>query len=153
MNLSLVSKAEVPYWFDPLNLAVMHAWANGITVVAAAGNFGPDPLTIGVPGNNPYVITVGAFTDSHTPDDWSDDFLTPFSAAGPTLDAFTKPDVLAPGAHMASAMAKHSTLENEQPDSVLPHKYFQMAGTSQAPVRRWARSVPATGSSSRAKYL
>jgi serine protease AprX len=132
MNLSLVSTAEVPYWVDPLNHAVMEAWANGITVVVAAGNDGSNPMTIGVPGNNPYVITVGAFTDNHTPDDWSDDYLAPFSAAGPTLDAFTKPDVLAPGAHMASAMSKHSTLESEHPDSMLPHKYFWMAGTSQA---------------------
>ncbi len=132
MNLSLVSTAEVPYWADPLNNAVMKAWANGITVVVAAGNDGSDPMTIGVPGNNPYVITVGAFTDNHTPDDWSDDYLAPFSAAGPTLDAFTKPDVLAPGAHMASTLPKHSTLENEHPESTLPHKYFWMAGTSQA---------------------
>lgn len=132
MNLSLVSTAEVPYWVDPLNQAVMQAWANGITVVVAAGNSGPDAMTIGVPGNNPYVITVGAFTDNYTPDDWSDDYLPPFSAAGPTFDAFTKPDVLAPGAHMVSAMAKHSTLESEHPDSQLPHRYFWMAGTSQA---------------------
>ena len=132
MNLSLVSNAEVPYWFDPLNEAVMQAWANGITVVVAAGNDGAEPMTIGVPGNNPYVITVGAFTDNHTPDDWSDDYLAPFSAAGPTLDAFTKPDLLAPGAHMVSTIAKHSTLADEHPESLLPHKYFWMAGTSQA---------------------
>jgi serine protease AprX len=110
----------------------MHAWANGITVVVAAGNEGPDALSIGVPGNNPYVITVGAFTDNYTPEDWSDDFLAPFSAAGPTKDAFVKPDVLAPGAHMVSTMAKHSTLVDENPDNQLPHKYFWMAGTSQA---------------------
>jgi serine protease AprX len=132
MNLSLVSDAEVPYWYDPLNQAVMQAWANGITVVVAAGNGGAAPLTIGVPGNNPYVITVGAFTDNYTPDDWSDDFLAPFSAAGPTLDAFTKPDLLAPGAHMVSTIAKHSTLVEEHPESNLPQKYFWMAGTSQA---------------------
>jgi serine protease AprX len=132
MNLSLVSNAEVPYWFDPLNEAVMQAWASGITVVVAAGNGGAQPMTIGVPGNNPYVITVGAFTDNHTPDDWSDDYLAPFSAAGPTLDAFTKPDLLAPGAHMVSTINKHSSLAEEHPESMLAHKYFWMAGTSQA---------------------
>jgi hypothetical protein len=78
------------------------------------------------------VITVGAFTDNHSPDNWGDDYLAPFSAAGPTLDAFTKPDVLAPGAHMVSTMEKHSTLENEHPESQLPHKYFRTAGTSQS---------------------
>ena len=51
MNLSLVSTAEVPYWVDPLNNAVMQAWASGITVVVAAGNDGSDPMSIGVPGN------------------------------------------------------------------------------------------------------
>ena len=132
MNLSLVSNAEVPYWFDPLNEAVMQAWASGITVVVAAGNDGAEPMTIGVPGNNPYVITVGAFTDNHTPEDWSDDYLAPFSAAGPTLDAFTKPDLLAPGAHMVSTIDKHSTLAEEHPDSLLSKEYFWMAGTSQA---------------------
>jgi serine protease AprX len=132
LNLSLVSDAEAPYFVDPLNQAVMQAWADGITVVVAAGNGGPEPLTIGVPGNNPYVITVGAFTDNYTPEDWSDDYLAPFSAAGPTLDAFTKPDVLAPGAHMVSTVSMHSTLENENPENQLPHRYFWMAGTSQA---------------------
>ena len=43
MNLSLVSQALSPYWADPLNQAVMQAWAHGITVVVAAGNDGPQP--------------------------------------------------------------------------------------------------------------
>ena len=132
MNLSLVSTVEAPYWVDPLNQAVMQAWANGITVVVAAGNGGPEAMTISVPGNNPYVITVGAFTDNFSPDDWNDDYLPEFSAAGPTLEAFPKPDVLAPGAHMVSTSSKHSTLESGFPGSKLPHRYFWMAGTSQA---------------------
>ena len=41
-------------------------WRAGI-VVASASNTGPDPMTIGVPGNFPYVVTVGARTDSYTP--------------------------------------------------------------------------------------
>ena len=45
----------------------MRAWQAGIVVVAAAGNSGPDPMTIGVPGNVPYVITVGAMSDNFTP--------------------------------------------------------------------------------------
>ncbi|MDD5370045.1 MAG: S8 family peptidase, partial [Anaerolineaceae bacterium] len=97
MNLSLVSPVQAPYWADPLDIAVTQAWAQGITVVASAGNGGPGAMTIGVPGNNPYVITVGAFTDNFTPLDWNDDYITPFSAAGPTLDGFVKPDVVAPG--------------------------------------------------------
>jgi serine protease AprX len=33
-------------------------------------------------------------TDSYTPRDRGDDRLTTFSAAGPTVDAFVKPDLV-----------------------------------------------------------
>ncbi|MEM8860442.1 MAG: S8 family serine peptidase, partial [Chloroflexota bacterium] len=132
MNLSLVSNVQSPYWADPLNQAVMAAWDSGIVVVAAAGNSGSDPLTISVPGNNPYVITVGAFTDNFTPDQWNDDYITPFSAAGPTHDAFIKPDVVASGAHMVSLMHKNAYLAKEYPDNFFGKRYSTLAGTSQA---------------------
>lgn len=41
---------------DAINFAVK----NGVVVVAAAGNSGPDPSTIGSPGKDPNAITVGA---------------------------------------------------------------------------------------------
>jgi len=132
MNLSLVAPPQSAYWADPLNQAVMHAWAAGISVVVAAGNGGPSPMTVGVPGNNPYAITVGAFTDSYTPGDWSDDTITPFSAAGPTLDAFVKPDLVAPGAHMVSTMMPNSTIARQHQANREANHYFSMAGTSQA---------------------
>src|SRR5690606_26426857 len=100
VNLSLVSGIDTPYWADPINQAVEALWEAGVVVVAAAGNGGPDPLTISAPGNDPFVITVGAYTDNFTPDDESDDYITPFSGAGPTETGFVKPDVVAPGAHM-----------------------------------------------------
>lgn len=132
MNLSLVSTATTPYWADPLNQAVMSAWANGIVVVVAAGNNGSASMTIGVPGNNPYAITVGAFTDNYTPLDWNDDYITPFSAAGPTLDGFVKPDVVAPGAHMVSTMMPYSYVAQKHQANRVGVNYFSMAGTSQA---------------------
>ena len=59
--------------------------------MASAGNSGPDPMTVAVPGNVPYIITVGAMTDSYTPDDPTDDRLTTFSAAGfSSMSAFTR---------------------------------------------------------------
>jgi serine protease AprX len=67
VNLSFGATPESYYWNDPLNQAVMAAWQAGIVVVAAAGNSGPSPMTIDVPGNVPYVITVGALTDNYTP--------------------------------------------------------------------------------------
>lgn len=132
LNLSLVAPALVPYWADPLNMAVSKAWKEGIVVVVAAGNGGPNPMTISVPGNNPYVITVGAFTDNFTPSDWGDDYITPFSAAGPTYDAFTKPDVVAPGGHIISTMPSSSYLAKQNQSNKIENGYYSMAGTSQA---------------------
>ena len=132
VNLSLFAPVQSAYWADPLNQAVTQVWANGITVVAAAGNGGPNPLSISVPGNNPYVITVGAFTDNFTPDNWNDDYIPPFSAAGPTLDGFVKPDLVAPGAHMVSVVPGDSVLHDEYPANRLDGDYFKLAGTSQA---------------------
>jgi serine protease AprX len=130
MNMSMVAPVQSPYWADPLNQAVMKAWASGISVVTPAGNDGPDPMSISVPGNNPYVITVGAFTDNFTPDDWGDDYIAPFSAAGPTLDGFVKPDLVAPGAHMVSTMMPSSTIAREHGANWITSMYFSMAGTS-----------------------
>lgn len=132
MNLSLVSPVQSPYWADPLNQAVMQAWADGITVVVAAGNGGPSPMSVGVPGNNPYVITAGAFTDNYTPADWNDDYITPFSASGPTLDGFVKPDVIAPGAHIVSTMLPGTYLDTHGQAQKVAPGYYWMAGTSQA---------------------
>ena len=132
MNLSLVSPVQSAYWADPLNQAVMQAWAKGIVVVAASGNYGPQAMTIGTPGNNPYVITVGAFTDKYTPSNWSDDYIASFSAAGPTLDGFVKPDVVAPGAHIVSTMLPNSYLARNHQANKAANQYFSMAGTSQS---------------------
>ena len=133
LNLSLTGEVIAPYWADPLNRAVTKAWARGITVITCAGNQGPDPMTVSVPGNNPYVITVGAFTDAYTPKDWTDDYLAEFSAAGPTQDAFIKPDLIAPGAHMMGMMGKNSYISQQhEANQVGDTKYFEMSGTSQA---------------------
>jgi serine protease AprX len=132
MNLSLVAAPQSPYWADPLNQAVMVAWNEGIVVIAAAGNDGPDAMTIGVPGNNPYVISAGAFTDNFTPAAADDDYIPPFSAAGPTLDGFVKPDIIAPGAHMISTMQSNSWLAVNHAAYKVNGTHFMMAGTSQA---------------------
>src|SRR5215831_14773712 len=95
MNLSLSAPPQSFYWQDPLNQAVMAAWQAGIVVVVAAGNRGSGPMTIGVPGNVPYVITVGAVTDSYHPLQVSQYKLTSFSSAGPTYEGFVKPEVVA----------------------------------------------------------
>jgi serine protease AprX len=130
LNVSMYATPVAPYWADPYNLAVMAAWQAGIVVVASAGNGGPAPLSIGVPGNTPYIITVGAFTDNYTPNDLGDDYMPPFSASGPTLDAFVKPDLIAPGAHIPSLMKNNTYVAQEYPENRVKGHYFKMSGTS-----------------------
>ncbi|MBT4522815.1 MAG: S8 family peptidase [Halieaceae bacterium] len=132
LNLSFAAKPRWNYWQDPINQAVMRAWASGITVVAAAGNEGPDPITVGSPGNLPYLITVGAVTDSWTPDLRDDDYVPDFSSQGPTPNAHIKPDIVAPGGHIAGITRPGSRLTQDFPEYLLKTGEFVMTGTSQA---------------------
>jgi len=74
INLSLGRPVYESYMVDPLCQAVEQAWRAGIVVVVAAGNDGRDNsagtngyATITAPGNDPYVITVGAMKSMGTP--------------------------------------------------------------------------------------
>ena len=132
LNLSFAARPRWNYWEDPINQAVMRAWASGITVVAAAGNEGPDDMSIGAPGNLPYIITVGAITDSWTADTRDDDYVPDFSSRGPTPNAHIKPDIVAPGGHITGVTRPGSTLTREQPEYLLHNGDFVMTGSSQA---------------------
>lgn len=132
LNVSLAATPRFDYWDDPINQAVFKLWQAGITVIAAAGNDGPEYSTIGSPGNNPYVITVGAVTDSWTPMDRSDDYIPDFSSRGPTAVGHIKPDIVAPGGHITGLVPPDSTLARESPDYVLPNGDFVSTGSSQA---------------------
>ena len=62
INISLgVNKTN-----SKIDSAVTHAWDNGIFVVTAAGNDGPELKTIGSPGRNFESITVGATYNNMT---------------------------------------------------------------------------------------
>ncbi|AQA18250.1 hypothetical protein BST95_08410 [Halioglobus japonicus] len=132
LNLSFASRPRWPYFLDPVNQAVMRAWQAGIVVVAAAGNEGPELMSVGSPGNLPYIITVGAITDSWTPLDRSDDYLPDFSSRGPTPSAHIKPDIVAPGGHMTGLTRPGSSLTKDYPEYVLDTGEFVMTGSSQA---------------------
>ena len=132
LNMSFSGPVRSNYWDDPLNKAVMKAWQAGIVVVASAGNKGSDPMSIGVPGNVPYIITVGAMTDDYTAFNYSDDKVASFSSAGPTPEGFVKPDVIAPGGHISGLMSFDSQIATEHPEYHDGGRYFEMSGTSQA---------------------
>jgi hypothetical protein len=110
----------------------MRAWQAGIVVVTSAGNRGPGPMTIGVPGNTPYVVTVGAISDNGTPQTRTDDFVTRFSSTGPTVEGFVKPEIVAPGAHMLGLMSPDSLLARRYPQFRVRGVYYSLSGTSQA---------------------
>ncbi|MBC8028071.1 MAG: S8 family peptidase [Steroidobacteraceae bacterium] len=131
LNLSLGAPARSRYWDDPLNKAVMRAWQSGIVVVVSAGNSGPLPQTVGVPGNVPYVITVGAMTDNFTTSK-NDDRLASFSSTGPTFEGFVKPDLVAPGGHVWGYMGTYMKIAVDHPTYMNSGDFFTMSGTSQS---------------------
>lgn len=78
---------------DAISQACNRAAANGLVVVVAAGNEGPDPRTIGSPSAATKVITVGAGADAGE----RGFYLADFSSRGPTADGRKKPDLWGPG--------------------------------------------------------
>lgn len=106
INLSLTT-FESSDGRDALSLAANAAVQAGKVVMAAAGNFGAAPETIGAPGAAVHAITVGAAAEavSEPTEDWhsSGVYLAPFSSRGPTADGRVKPDIAAPGVTVAAA--------------------------------------------------
>lgn len=104
---------------DALSEICDAAVAEGITVVVAAGNDGPNGYTIGSPGSARNVITIGACND--------DDRIAPFSSRGPTTDGRVKPDVVFPGVEIVSARASGTSM-----GTVVDEWYTSASGTSMA---------------------
>ena len=69
------------------------------------------------PGNDPFVITVGA-SDIGTRTSASDDTAAPWSAWGYTPDGFMKPEIAAPGRYMIAAVPTNGLLYSQRPASV-----------------------------------
>jgi serine protease AprX len=131
-NFSLATASDTSIRVDPLDKAVERLWLDGIVVVAAAGNHGSasGPVSMSyAPGNDPFVITVGA-TDQHMTSDPSDDDVPYWSAYGTTMDGFSKPDVSAPGRYMIAPVPMSSTIATTVPDRVVAPGYMWMSGTS-----------------------
>ena len=103
VNLSLEAATPGSYKTDPLDAAVEAAWFKGIVVVAAAGNRGSAPDAVSyAPGNDPYVITVGAVDDGRPARPTATTPAPTWSSRGITRDGFAKPEIHAPGAGIVS---------------------------------------------------
>ncbi|TME27210.1 MAG: hypothetical protein E6I64_07105, partial [Chloroflexi bacterium] len=76
---------------------------------------------------------VGSLADQGTPGS-GDDRESVFSGRGPTKDGFTKPDVLAPGEHVASLRITGTWLDREAPEESGSRQsapgYARLTGTS-----------------------
>ena len=161
LNISLGHPVTESYTTDPLCQAVEKAWKAGIVVVCAAGNsgranavnvpgapnegWGTSYGSIQSPGNDPYVITVGAAKSVDAVR--AHDKIATYSSRGPSrLDFVLKPDILAPGNKVISLNAPGSFLStqfavNDQvpmayyaPGSAAGQStnYLQLSGTSMA---------------------
>jgi serine protease AprX len=132
VNLSVRTESANSYKTDPLDAAAEAVWMHGIAVVAAAGNLGAAADAVShAPGNDPYVITVGA-VDDHGTKRIDDDTLETWSSRGTTQDGFAKPDVLAPGSHMVAPLAPGSYYQTACPTCIVDGQYLRVGGTSMA---------------------
>jgi serine protease AprX len=136
-NFSLHSSYGTNSYRDPLDQAVEKLWFSGVTVVAAAGNYGTASGPSGVryaPGNDPFVITVGAVDIGGTVRS-NDDTIAPWSAYGYTEDGFYKPELSAPGRYMVGPIPSGSTIAAQKADALVGTDRIQLSGTSfSAPV-------------------
>jgi serine protease AprX len=131
-NFSLHSTMPSNFTNDPLDKAVEKLWFAGVTVVVAAGNYGKEDGPSGVPyapGNDPFVITVGAIDlegsvsiRKHDVPNWS--------AYGYTNDGFRKPELAAAGRYMVGPVPAAATLLKAKPDNVVAGGYMRLSGTS-----------------------
>ena len=82
---------------DPYYTVMQKVVDEGVIPVVAAGNDGPGSKTVGSPGDMPSVLTVGAY-------DPITGKMADFSSRGPTNWGDLKPDVVAPGVSIDSAI-------------------------------------------------
>jgi serine protease AprX len=136
LNVSFSTSVPSSYATSPVDAAVETLWHQGVTVVAAAGNYGSDEDAVWyAPGNDPLVITVGCLDENQTVTP-GDDSLCPISSRGKTEDGFTKPDMLAPGRKIVSTLSvgangQPAILATEFPDRISADgHHIRLSGTS-----------------------
>lgn len=136
VNLSVSGSVPTSYLNSPIDAAAEQLWLGGVTVVVSSGNRGAGQNTAWYPpGNDPFVLTVGATDDNSTVDP-ADDSIAGFSSRGWTQDGFYKPDLVAPGRRIVAPLAgPNVTLAQLFPDRITDANYIRLSGTSMsAPV-------------------
>ena len=131
LNLSWGTASTQDPSVDPLNYAVQRLWRQGIVVVVAAGNSGPDSGTIRKPADDPVVLTVGAYDDKGNTNP-TDDQLPKWTSRGPTPAGVAKPDVVAPGRTVVAQRSYGSSVESDNAKALVSPSYIKGSGSSQA---------------------
>lgn len=93
---------------DPIMLGADALWKEGVVVVAAAGNSGPEYQTIKSPGISSRIITVGGIDDNrYDENSFNRKYfeIAEFSSRGPAMRK-VKPDVVAPSVDIISCGIK-----------------------------------------------
>jgi subtilisin family serine protease len=132
VNLSMAGNTQTSFQSDPLDKAVEKLWFSGVVVVTAAGNNGTGTGEVDMsaaPGNDPFVITVGAIDQAQT-SATGDDLVAPWSSYGHTADGFAKPELSAPGRYLVMPVPAASTIATALPDRIVAPGYMWMSGTS-----------------------
>jgi serine protease AprX len=132
VNFSLHSTTPSNFTKDPLDKAVEKLWFSGVMVVVASGNYGRPDGPSGVPfapGNDPFVLTVGAVDLEGSPSVRQHD-VADWSAYGYTRDGFRKPELAAAGRFMIGPVPATATLPLERADHVVAPGYMRLSGTS-----------------------
>jgi serine protease AprX len=134
INISYGTNSTQDPYVDPLSYAVEQAWANGIVVVAAAGNsgyqVGGGAPGIADPAYNQFVIAAGA-SDSMGTLPLLDDTVAGFSASA-RCNHCKRPDIVAPGAHLQGLRVPNSYIDAANPTGSLDDRYFRGSGTSES---------------------
>ncbi len=86
-------------------------WDEGVTIVTAAGNNGPEENTITVPGVSRKLITVGSSDDL-------ENNKSGYGGRGPTSCCIVKPEVLAPGTDIRSLGLKEGQSQRKSGTSM-----------------------------------
>jgi len=121
LSMSLGSEEQVPDEENPEAVAINNLVENGVIPVIAAGNSGPGSRTVGSPGSVRNALTVGAW-------DAINNQLCDFSSRGPSANDEIKPDVLAPGYRVDSALIGFLDTMVDK----LQYHYGSISGTSMA---------------------
>ncbi|TDT63249.1 S8 family serine peptidase [Fonticella tunisiensis] len=113
---------------NPMEDIIKKAISLGITVIAPAGNLGPQPYSIYFPGNINEVITVGGA--STLDGNIKNISICSFSGRGPTLSGLAKPDISAPAHNVISLLSDTLYTPSERKNVSLKTYYTTMSGTS-----------------------